>query len=46
MRWKGHAARTREMKSAYKVLVGKKTETFRGDLEVDGRILMKRISKK
>jgi hypothetical protein len=47
MRWVGHVARTGEWKDAYRVLVGKpERRRALGDLDVDGRIILKLIFKK
>jgi len=44
MRWAGHAARMRERRGVYRVLVGKPEGKRRlGDLDIDGRIILQWI---
>jgi hypothetical protein len=44
IRWAAHAAKMGEIRNAYKILVGKPEERSDSeDLDVDGRIIFKRI---
>jgi len=47
MRWAGHVARVGEERGLYRVLVGKpEGKNHWGDLGVDGRIILERISRR
>ena len=47
MRWAGHVARMGEEREVYRVLVGKpEGKSHWGDLGVDGRIILERISRR
>src|SRR5215469_14541607 len=47
MRWAGHVARMGEGRGVHRVLVGKpEGKSHRGDPDVDGRIILRRILRK
>ena len=46
MRWAGHAARMEERRGLYRVLVGKRERDHLGEPGVNGRTILRRISRK
>jgi len=46
MRWAGHVARMEESRGVYRVLIGKSETDHLEELDVDGRIILRRIFRK